>query len=234
MIVREGWPFILIGSFVTVALVWVAVKWDYWPAFASGTVLAVLTLFVVFFFRDPERTIIDEPNILLSAADGRVVAIDTIQSHPFLGSEAVRVSVFLSVFDVHVNRVPSNGRINYVKYHPGKFFPAFVDKASDKNERTEIGLTTPSGQRIVFTQIAGIIARRIVCRLKADDEVVAGDRFGMIRFGSRTDIIVPLDTRLLVKKGDRVKGGESVIGYLSGKPTEIRPDDSIEESSARL
>jgi phosphatidylserine decarboxylase len=225
MIAREGLPFILVGLALTVVAIWIAAKWDNALMFGVSIVLAVLTLSTVYFFRDPERTINAEPNAVLSPADGRVVAIDTLDSHPFVGGKALQVSVFLSVFDVHVNRVPASGRIEYMKYNPGKFLAAFNDKASLLNEQTEIGMVTENGHRLVFKQIAGLIARRIVCHLKDGDQVTAGDRFGMIRFGSRADIILPAGSRLAVKTGDRVHGGTSVIGYpaVSSQNAESAP-----------
>jgi phosphatidylserine decarboxylase len=143
-----------------------------------------------------------------------VVAIETLEDHPFVGGQAVKVSIFLSVFDVHVNRVPTAGAIDFVRYNPGKFFAAFEDKASDLNEQTEIGMTASSGHKVVFKQIAGLIARRIICHLKEGDSVSTGDRFGMIRYGSRADLIAPAGTEIKVMIGDHVAAGESVLGYL--------------------
>jgi phosphatidylserine decarboxylase len=214
MIAREGLPFILIGFVLTLAAIWVAAKWDSGWMFGLSIMFAVLTLFTAFFFRDPERAIPAEPNAVLAPADGRIIAIDTLDSHPFIGGTVVQVSIFLSIFDVHVNRVPASGRIEYVRYNPGKFLAAFNDKASLLNEQTEIGMVTGQGQKLVFKQIAGLIARRIVCRLKAGDQAAAGGRFGMIRFGSRADVLMPAGTRIAVKLGDCVHGGTSIVGYL--------------------
>lgn len=218
MIVREGLPFILIGLIVTIVLVLVAARWNSWVAFVFGLVMALLTVFVAFFFRNPVRVVPDEARVLVAPADGRIVAIDTLDNQPFIGGRAVKISIFLSVFDVHINRVPTAGVIDYVKYNPGKFFAAYEDKASDVNEQTEIGMTSRGGHKIVFKQIAGIIARRIVCRLEEKDTVSTGERFGMIRFGSRTDLIVPEGSQLLIEKGQHVYGGETVMGYLSEIP----------------
>ena len=218
MIAREGLPFILIGLVVTIVLVLVAARWNSWVAFVFGLVTALLTVFVAFFFRNPVRTVPDEARILVAPADGRVVAVDTLENQSFIGGRAIKVSIFLSVFDVHINRTPAAGVIDYVKYNPGKFLAAYEDKASDVNEQTEIGMTSKSGQKLIFKQIAGVIARRIVCRLEQKDTVSAGQRFGMIRFGSRTDLIVPEDSRLLVTMGQHVYGGETVMGYLSENP----------------
>ena len=215
MIAREGWTFIIVGLVLTVILIYAAVRWDNWPTFALSLVFAILTVFTTFFFRDPDRTVPTAPNLLVAPADGKIVAIDTLDTHPYIGGKTLQVSIFLSIFDVHVNRVPIAGTVDYVKYNPGKFFAAFEDKASLLNEQTEIGLTTNDGRRVVFKQIAGLIARRIVCTLKEGESVETGQRCGIIRFGSRTDLLVPVDSRLDVKMGDRVKGGKTVIGALS-------------------
>jgi phosphatidylserine decarboxylase len=177
--------------------------------------MAVLTVFVAFFFRDPDRRCPNEENALLAPADGKIVAIDSLSHHSFIDGEAIKVSIFLSIFDVHINRIPAGGIVNYVKYIPGKFFAAFHDKASELNERTEIGMTVGFGRKLVVKQIAGVLARRVVCRLQENSVVKAGDRFGMIRFGSRTDLIIPADSELTVEMGDHVTGGETVVGYLS-------------------
>ncbi len=234
MIAREGWSFIIIGLVLTVVLIWSATRWDNWPTFALSLIFGVLTIFTIFFFRDPERIVPLAPNILVAPADGKIVAIDTLETHPHIGGRTIQVSIFLSIFDVHVNRVPTDGTVDYVKYNPGKFMAAFNDKASLLNEQTEIGMTTESGQKIVFKQIAGLIARRIVCTLREKDRVGAGDRCGMIRFGSRTDLLVPVDSRLEVKMGDRVKGGETVIGSLSGQANDTENLSSVRGDDARL
>ncbi|RKX22439.1 MAG: phosphatidylserine decarboxylase family protein [Candidatus Zixiibacteriota bacterium] len=216
MIAREGLIFILSGTVLTVISLLLSTLWDSRGLFILSLIFGLLTIFTTYFFRDPERQFENKPNILISPADGKIVGVDTVYNE-FIGGEALKVSIFLSVFDVHVNRIPTNGVINYVKYNPGEFFPAFEDKASDKNEQTEIGMTTSEGKKIIFKQIAGIIARRIVCRLDENQKVTAGERFGIIRFGSRTELFVSINSKLMVKKGDRVKGSETVIGYLSGK-----------------
>jgi len=204
----------LIGLALTMIFLFSALKWDSLVLLIVTAIMAVLTVFTAFFFRNPERVIPTDPEVLVSPADGRIVAITPLDSHPQIGGPATRVSIFLSVFDVHLNRTPAAGTIDYVKYNPGKFFAAFEDKASELNEQTEIGMTTDGGYKIAFTQIAGLIARRIVCRLKPGDTVAAGELFGLIRFGSRTDLVVPSGWEIRVKRGDKVKGGESVIGVM--------------------
>jgi phosphatidylserine decarboxylase len=215
MIAREGLPFIFIGLVLTVLCILGASRWDSRVLLVGSIVLGILTLFTTFFFRDPDRQFEPAPGLLVAPADGTILRVDTLETHPFVGGRTIKVSIFLSIFNVHVNRVPSSGKIDYVKYNPGKFFAAFEDKASELNEQTEIGMTTESGQKIMFKQIAGLIARRIVCKLQPEEQVSTGERFGLIRFGSRTELFVPADSRICVKPGDKIKGGQSVIGYLA-------------------
>jgi len=217
MIAREGYPFILIGLVLTVVLVLLATRANSYWLFGISAIFGLLTLFVTFFFRDPDRSCAAEPGSLVSPADGRVIKVEQVGSHPFMGGPAAKISIFLSVFDVHVNRVPASGVVTHVAYHPGEFLVAYEDKASEKNEQTEIGMTTESGDRILFKQIAGYIARRIVCHLKEGDTVTAGQRFGLIRFGSRTELFVPVSATVLVKAGDRVLGGETPLVRLAAR-----------------
>lgn len=231
MIAREGWPFILIGLVLTVVAIWGATRWDSRWLFGAAVIFGVLTLFTLFFFRDPDRQFANGAGVLVSPADGKVIDIRTGSGHPFLPGEYTKISIFLNVFDVHVNRIPTDGVIDYVKYNAGKFFAAFEDKASELNEQTEIGMTTSGGDKVVFKQIAGLIARRIVCRLTSGDKVSAGSRFGLIRFGSRTELFVPMGTTLAVKVGDRVAGGETIIGTL---PAGAGKTPAVEQSHERL
>jgi phosphatidylserine decarboxylase len=233
MIVREAWPLIIIAKAAMVALVIAALRWDSRFLFALAVAAALLTLFLFFFFRDPDRTVPDGADLLLAPADGRVVAVDTLPSHPFIGGEAIKVSIFLSIWDVHVNRLPTGGVIDYVTYNPGKFLAAYRDKASELNEQTEIGMTAAGGHKVVFKQIAGILARRIICRLREGDQVAAGDRFGMIRFGSRADLIVPAASRIDIEVGCHVKGGETVIGRLPS-PVEADVGNAMRGENAQL
>lgn len=234
MIAREGWLLIAVGLVLTIVAIWIADRWDSRLAFLVSLLVAILTLFTAFFFRDPERSVVREPNVLLAPADGTVVAVETLAGYPGLIGEVIQISIFLSVLDVHINRVPTTGRIDYVKYVPGRFMAAFKGKASQENEHTEIGLTTEYGRKLVFKQIAGLIARRIVCRLKGGEAVEAGERFGMIRFGSRVDLLVPADSRLHVKMGDKVHGGKTIIGYMSGTPTHVDRKPPARENNATL
>lgn len=170
-------------------------------------------LFVTWFFRDPERAIPNQPNVVVSPADGRVVEIVT-EKDPILGDTFTRISIFLSVFNVHVNRVPIGGTIEETRYHPGRFLAAFNHKASLDNEQSII-LINNGRVNVLVKQIAGLLARRIICWARKGDSYELGQRYGLIRFGSRVDLLVPQDTRLSVALGDRVSGGRSVIGYLN-------------------
>ncbi|MBN1212254.1 MAG: phosphatidylserine decarboxylase family protein [candidate division Zixibacteria bacterium] len=233
MIAREGLIFIFIGLALTAAFMWGATRYSNLWLFALSVVFALLTLFTTFFFRDPDRTCPDHQNLLVAPADGKIIDISEIPNHPFIGGAAVKISIFLSVLDVHVNRIPATGVIDFVKYNPGKFFAAYEEKASELNEQTEIGMTAISGHKLVFKQIAGIIARRIVCRLNEKDTVTAGERFGMIRFGSRTDLIIPADSRLEISLGDQVYGGRSVIGYLNDTDA-VTAKEAVKEKNAEI
>jgi phosphatidylserine decarboxylase len=202
-IAREGWPYI--GLLLGAAAVGFAFRWPW-----AGGVLLVLGLFTAFFFRDPERAVPQDPRLVLSPADGKVVLIVPAGEPNPLGAGATQVSIFLSVFDVHINRAPIAGKIVEVKYHPGEFLPAFDHKASLRNEQNSVTIEG-KGVRVAFKQIAGLIARRIVFKKRLDDEVAAGERVGLIKFGSRVDVFLPAGVPPKVKVGDRVVGGVSVL-----------------------
>lgn len=202
-IAREGWPYIgsllLLGS----ALLLLRLPWP-------GGVLLALGLFTAFFFRDPERAVPQGAGLLVSPADGRIVQLIPAPDGHALGPGATQISIFLSIFDVHINRAPIAGTVEKVEYHPGEFLPAFDDKASLRNEQNAV--TLRQGEtRVVFKQIAGLIARRIVFRRKVDDQVERGERVGLIKFGSRVDVFLPAGFAVKVKVGDRVSGGISVL-----------------------
>ena len=204
-IAPEGLPFIAIA--IGVALLGAYFSWR---AFA---VLFLIAVFVTAFFRDPFREIPKGQGLVVSPADGKVVLIVPTPLGHAAGDGATQISIFLSVFDVHINRAPIAGRITDVVYHKGEFLPAFNDKASLRNEQNRAFIEGPEG-RVGFTQIAGLIARRIVFRKKAGDAVARGEQVGLIRFGSRTDVFLPKGSTLTVKLGDRVSGGSSVIAHL--------------------
>ncbi|MFZ5950742.1 MAG: phosphatidylserine decarboxylase family protein, partial [Candidatus Rifleibacteriota bacterium] len=176
-----------------------------------GRLFYLFGAFTLYFFRDPEREIPQGESLIVSPADGKIVGIDSVEHVPFIDGPAKRISIFLSIFDVHINRAPIKGKIEYRHYAPGEFLPAFEPKASIKNEMNTIGIEDSDGYRVVVRQIAGLIARRILCWKNPGDKIERGDRFGLIRFGSRTDIFLPLDARVEVSLGQRVQGGATVI-----------------------
>lgn len=200
----EGWPFILIPGAAACALGWLG--W-WWPA----GVLGLAALAALGFFRDPERRPPGVPGAVLAPADGRVREIREL-SDPFVG-EAVRVSIFLSPLDVHVNRSPIAALVSEVEYRAGRFLAAYRPEASEENERCRIALQGESA-RVTVTQIAGVLARRVVCRVRPGDKLRAGERFGLIRFGSRTDLFMPKGTDLRCRPGEQVRGGETIMGVL--------------------
>ena len=176
-----------------------------------GRLFYILTGFTLYFFRDPERKVPNGEGLIVSPADGRVIGIDAVDHAPFIDGPAKRVTIFLSIFDVHINRSPIKGKIAYRQYAPGKFLAAFEPKASTDNEQNSVGIESPDGYRILVKQIAGLIARRIICWKNPGDETNIGERFGLIRFGSRTEIFMPLDAKIDVKIGQRVTGASTVI-----------------------
>jgi phosphatidylserine decarboxylase len=204
-IAPEGWPYVVtLLVFGGLAALWSP---------AASAVLIALGIFTLFFFRDPERSIPSDPRLVVSPADGRVVKVVPLADDHPLGTGAHQISIFLSIFNVHVNRAPIGGRIVDVAYHKGEFLPAFDDKASLRNEQNTV--TVEDGTtRVVFKQIAGLIARRIVFRKRKDDAVARGERVGLIKFGSRVDIFLPRQVKLSVKVGDRLQGAASVIGEI--------------------
>ena len=177
-------------------------------------VIAVATCFVLNFFRDPERVTPDETGIVVSPADGKIVLIKELFEPEYLKQNAVQISVFMSPLDVHVNRFPISGTIGYYKYIEGKYLVAFNDKSSELNERTHIGIEGGNG-KVLFKQIAGTIARRIIADIHVGQKATIGERFGMIRFGSRVDVIIPRESVVAVKLNDRVKAGETILARYS-------------------
>jgi phosphatidylserine decarboxylase len=203
-IAREGWPFIATLLGVGLALSLFRLPWVAVPVLLLG-------LFTAYFFRDPDRSVPSDPRLVLSPADGKVIVVAPApEGHP-LGAGATQISIFLSVFDVHINRAPIGGKVTRVKYHPGDFLPAWDDKASLQNEQNAVTVED-GGTAVEFKQIAGLIARRIVFTKREGDPVAAGERVGMIKFGSRVDVFVPASVQVRVKNGDRVQGGLSVLG----------------------
>ena len=210
---REGFWLLLPASAVWSILLVVWALSSKLLVLPFAAIFFLLSLFLAFFFRDPERVAPDGENLILSSADGKVISIKPSQKVDFIGGRGTLVSVFMSVFNVHVNRAPVSGDVKYFKYNPGKFLPAFKDKASLENEQTELGLENDHG-RIILKQIAGIIARRIVCKIRPGDFVEAGQRVGMIKFGSRVDLFLPENVEIRVKLKQKVRAGETVMGVF--------------------
>jgi phosphatidylserine decarboxylase len=202
----DGWRFIAIAAVVTLVFFWL------WAPL--GWLGLLVTLWCVYFFRDPWRVTPTRDGLVVAPADGLVVSVGPAMPPPELEMGAApmtRIGIFLNVFDVHINRMPMSGRILKLAYHAGKFLNASLDKASDENERMAIRVATSEGPEIAVVQIAGLVARRIVCNLSAGQDAIAGQRFGLIRFGSRTDVYLPPSWPPLVIPGQRVLGGETVI-----------------------
>jgi len=176
---------------------------------------AFITFFIIWFFRNPDRYFQDEEKVLISPADGKIIKIEDVEVDGTISGKFKKISIFMNVFNVHVNRAPYSGEIEAINYHEGKFFSANLDKASLDNERNEIMIRTEDGRSLWMVQIAGLIARRIVCWVNVGTIVKKGERVGLIRFGSRVDVYLPDDSRILVKLRDKVKAGETVLGYLS-------------------
>ncbi len=203
----EGLPFIIPLLLVTIVS---AVLLPVWVTI----ILAVLLVFVTVFFRNPQRKIPEDPKAVICPADGKVIEIKEIDEPDFLKTRCIRICVFMNVFNVHVNRIPLGGTVREVRYFPGKFLVASLDKASELNERNAVLIEGAGGVKILVVQIAGIVARRIVNYVAAGDAVTKGDRFGLIRFGSRLDLYLPLNTKVAVRLGEKTRGGETIMGVL--------------------
>lgn len=206
-IAKEGFPFLIPSAILT--LFFAGMGWTGLTAPAIP-----ITLFIAYFFRNPKRKIPTLKNIILSPADGRVVHVGEVEEDRFLNQKALKISIFMSPFDVHLNRAPVSGKVTAVSYHPGKFLVASRDKASLLNEQNAIILETEEQFEILLVQIAGLVARRIVCYAKIGDHLNRGEIIGMIRFGSRVDLYLPLRVQPIVRVGQHLKAGESIIGYL--------------------
>lgn len=215
---RDGHKFVAIGAIATLLLflLWAPLGW----------IAAIITLWIVYFFRDPERVTQTREGLVIAPADGRITAIEEVMppKELSLGDEPlVRVSTFLSIFDVHIQRAPVAGDVKEVAYTPGLFLNAVLDKASEDNERNGIVIETPKGDKIGVVQIAGLIARRILCFVKAGEHLGVGERYGLIRFGSRVDVYLPKGKTALVSVGQKAIGGETVFA-------DLRSDEEVREA----
>ena len=212
---REGLPFMTIGFVAALVAIAAAVYVRSWPLWLLAVVVTILALWCAYFFRDPDRAGPRGPNLVIAPADGKVLMITEVDEPRFIHGRATRISIFMNVFNVHVNRYPVSGRVDFVWYNPGKFLNAASEKSSLDNEQMSVGVTTPSGVKILTRQIAGLIARRIVTYSKVGDAAEQGQRFGIIRFGSRVDVFVPPTARVNVRLGEVTASGTTVLAELS-------------------
>lgn len=209
IIAAEGYPFVVFSLIVTVFVAFLGGNW--WLILF----FALVTVFILCFFRNPERSFPEDEKVLISPADGKIIKIEEVDVNGTLSGKFKKISIFMNVFNVHVNRAPYDGKIEAVHYHPGKFFSANLDKASEDNERNEILIRTPDNRAVWAVQIAGLIARRIVCWVTPGMPIRKGERIGIICFGSRVEVYLPVDSAISVKLKDKVKAGQTVLGYLS-------------------
>jgi phosphatidylserine decarboxylase len=207
-VAAAGCPLLFGAGFVTLVLAQLGMKVLAWAGLLT-------TFCIAGFFRDPDRVIPGQPGIVVSPADGRVIAVERIAETPFFEGSSCKISIFMSVFNVHVNRIPAEGKIYRLRYRPGQFVAADRSEASLRNEHNAVFLETTYGRRLCVVQVAGLIARRIICQVQCDETVRRGQRFGMICFGSRLDVYLPPDFGLKVSVGDKLKAGASVLGSFA-------------------
>lgn len=215
MFAREGYFTMAVALLFTVSVFALTYAYvSHWIAYPIYIIIGVCCGIVIYFFRDPERTTPEGENLIISPADGVVLLIKDYNEEVYIQDKATQISIFLSPLDVHVNRNPVSGKLEYLKYHPGKYLMAWDEHSSELNERADFGVLHTSGTKLFFKQITGFLARRIVYHIRKGDDLKAGDRFGMMKFGSRMDIIVPANVEIKVKEGDRTVAGESIIAEI--------------------
>jgi len=207
-VAKAGYPLISGGAFVT--LIFALLGMTYLTLIGL-----VITLCFCGFFRDPDRVVPNQPEAVVSPADGKVISVSDVGDTFFYEGRCKKISIFMSVFNVHVNRIPFGGSVKKVSYHPGKFFAANLDKASLQNEHNAVYLETADARQLCVVQVAGLIARRIICKVQPGNQVLKGQRYGIICFGSRLDLYLPDDAEIEVAIGDKVKAGSSIIGRLA-------------------
>ena len=213
MINKNGYTIILYNGLILAGFVSLLIFYPSNLLKILSILTAVFFVFHFFFFRDPKRSIPEGKKVIISPADGKIIKISEVEENKYIHGKALMVSIFMSIFNVHVNRIPVSGKVEYLEHKAGKFKAAFKDKSSELNEQSLIGIKT-SQTKILFKQIAGFIARRIVNNLKIEDEVKYGERFGMIKYGSRLDVFLPLSTKINVRINEKVRAGETIIGEL--------------------
>ncbi len=207
-VAQEGYPFIALAAFATIVI-----------AILGYELIALLALlftsFVVYFFRDPDRIVPDDEDVIVAPADGKIILIEKIFDDHFVKEHVYKISIFMNIFNVHVNRMPFGGQVEAIQYSPGKFYAANTEQGVLENEHCGVIFTSSAQKKMAVVQIAGLLARRIVCWACKGDSLVKGQRFGLIRFGSRVDVYIPQQVQLEVETGQKVRAGETVLGYLS-------------------
>ena len=215
MLAKEGFSTIIVVFVFCICVGYAVTFFSAWLGFLIYPLLTVLCLLVLYFFRDPDRVPPSDPNLVISPADGKVVLIQRVEENEYMNAPATQISIFLSPLNVHVNRNPVSGTLEYLTYYPGKYLMAWEDNASEMNERAHFGVKHSSGTKFLFKQITGFLARRIVYHLQEGDHVKAGERFGIMKFGSRMDVLIPDNCDIKVKKGDTTVAGESILALIN-------------------
>lgn len=215
MFAREGYTTIFVTTLFAIIISVGASYIDHWTAYILYAVMILLVAFILYFFRDPDREITPGNHFVLSPADGNVVQVKEVKEEFYIQGPATQISIFLSPLDVHVNRLPISGELEYLEYHPGVYLMAWDHRASELNERADFGVKHTSGTKVFFRQITGFLARRIVYHIQKGDNLTAGKRFGMMKFGSRMDILVPADVEINVEEGDKAVAGETILATIN-------------------
>ncbi|MCX7991588.1 MAG: phosphatidylserine decarboxylase family protein [Proteobacteria bacterium] len=213
---RENQIIAVEGIKIAIITLFFALFFFLYKIYTVSAILLIFFIFNLFFFRNPKR-IAPEGNQIVSPADGEVILIKDVYEEKFLKKEVTKISIFMSIFNVHLNRAPYDGEVIKIQYEKGRFFSADLDKATDENEKNYILINTPEGREILFVQVAGLIARRIICDIKKGDYIKKGDIVGLICYGSRLDVFLPKNSEIRVKLKDRVKAGESILGILKNE-----------------
>lgn len=232
MFAKEGYTTIVITVAVTAVLAGIGTMIDHWTAYLFYAVAAIVLGLILNFFRDPDRELPQDDYQIVAPADGKVIEVKSVEEPEYLKGTATQISIFLSIFDVHVNRIPMSGELEYLQYHPGEYLVAWHDKSSELNERADFGIKHKSGTKIFFRQITGFLARRIVYHIEKGDQLQAGKRFGMMKFGSRMDIVVPDNVDITIDEGDYTTGGESILGRIQKQENEISDTEKETEVQA--
>lgn len=215
MLAKEGFPTIAVVFGFSLLVIFALSFTPNWLGYIIYPLLAVLCGLVLYFFRDPDRITPNDDSLIISPADGTVVLIQDVDEKEYVGETVTQISIFLSPLNVHVNRNPINGKLDYLKYYSGKYLMAWEAHASEMNERAHFGVRHPSGMKMMFKQITGFLARRIVYNIEEGDILKAGERFGIMKFGSRMDLLLPKNVDIQVQIGDKTVAGESIIGKIN-------------------